>query len=89
MAFNESISEAARLLGELDGQLDHYKAIKQTAGSLTWEQQMAEQQAIGGHLVFVATSAVEAIVEAYKTLLETQDALLAVRARVDALEAQR
>lgn len=88
MAFNESISEATRLLGELDQQLDHWRAVSSSAGGLTWEQQIAQQQAIGDHLVLIATSTVESVVEAYKDLMRTQEVVIDLRSRVEALEAR-
>lgn len=86
MAFNESITETTRLLGELEQQLDHWRSVSAGAGGLTWEQQIAEQQAIGTHLVHIATSTVESIVEAYRDLMKTQEVLVDVRSRVEALE---
>jgi len=88
MAFNESISEATRLLDELSKQLDHWQGVKSSSGGLTWEQAIAEQQAIGGHLVHIATSTVEAVVEAFKDLVRTQEVVIDLRSRVEALEAR-
>lgn len=86
MAFNDSISEATRLLDELQQQCDHFQAIKNSSGGLTWEQAIAEQQATGGPLIVLGTALTAALVEAYRDLMKTQDALIAVRDRVDAIE---
>ena len=88
MAFNESITEATRLLGELDQQLDHWRSVSSSGGGLTWEQQIAEQQAIGGHLVHIATSTVESVVAAYQDLVRTQEVVIDLRSRVEALESR-
>lgn len=88
MAFNESITDVTRLLEELQRQLDHWRSVGASGGGLTWEQQMAEQQAIGAHLVQIATSTTESIVEAYKDLIKTQEVVIDLRSRVEALEAR-
>jgi hypothetical protein len=89
MAFNESVGQVTGLLEELQKQLDHWRAVVQTSGGLTWEQQMSEQQEVGSRLVGVAVATVEAMVEAYRDLMRTQEVVVDLRSRVEALEAQR